>query len=251
MDRKGQDLTRKDRKGKGWEGQKREEKEREGKGLDRKGKKGKKREGKRGEEKGREEKGREGMGWIGWEKGGETVECKKGEWSGVVERRGRKEAEKREKSEERTRRETKEEKDWGRDKGTGQEQREEDKRKDDKKKQNKRKKDRNEGEKKRETSFKTFYFIFGSFLGQYIYFETSSPAVWADKASLSSPDLGVRRGCLSFWYHMFGGRMGSLRVLRLNAAGRKILWSRSKNQGDQWLQAHVEIQEDSLYNVCD
>ena len=85
--------------------------------------------------------------------------------------------------------------------------------------------------------------------GQYIYFETSNPTRPKDRAALASPDLGVRRGCLSFYYHMFGERIGSLKVARINAAGRRLLWARHIDQGDRWLHAQVDIKEDSLYNV--
>ncbi|CAB3983523.1 A disintegrin and metallo ase with thrombospondin motifs 14 [Paramuricea clavata] len=85
--------------------------------------------------------------------------------------------------------------------------------------------------------------------GQYIYFEASSPVRPKDKAAIASPDLGVRRACLSFYYHMFGKGMGSLKVVRSNAAGRRILWARHTNEGDRWLNAQVDIKEDSLYNL--
>jgi hypothetical protein len=48
---------------------------------------------------------------------------------------------------------------------------------------------------------------------------------------------------------MFGKGMGSLKVVRSNAAGRRILWARHTNEGDRWLNAQVDIKEDSLYNV--
>ena len=87
------------------------------------------------------------------------------------------------------------------------------------------------------------------YTGQYIYFETSNPTRPKDKAALASPDLGVRRACLSFYYHMFGKGVGSLKVVRSNVAGRRILWARHTNEGDRWLNAQVDIKEDSLYNV--
>ena len=85
--------------------------------------------------------------------------------------------------------------------------------------------------------------------GQYIYFETSNPSRPKDRAALASPDLGVRRACLSFYYHMFGKGIGSLKVVRINAAGRRELWARHTNEGDRWINAQVDIKEDSLYNV--
>ena len=85
--------------------------------------------------------------------------------------------------------------------------------------------------------------------GQYIYFETSSPARNKDKAAIASPDMAVRRACLSFYYHMYGAHIGSLKVVRVNAKGRRILWARHTNQGDRWLNAQIDIKESNLYNV--
>lgn len=61
--------------------------------------------------------------------------------------------------------------------------------------------------------------------------------------------MGVRRGCLSFYYHMYGKRIGSLKVVRSSAAGRRILWARHTNEGDRWLNARIDINENSMYNV--
>ncbi|XP_028397063.1 A disintegrin and metalloproteinase with thrombospondin motifs 3-like isoform X2 [Dendronephthya gigantea] len=85
--------------------------------------------------------------------------------------------------------------------------------------------------------------------GQYIYFESSSPVRNKDKAAIASPDMAVRRACLSFYYHMFGHRMGSLKVVRINAKGRRILWAKHTNQGDRWLNAKIDIEESSVYNL--
>ena len=48
---------------------------------------------------------------------------------------------------------------------------------------------------------------------------------------------------------MYGKEVGSLKVVRSNAAGRRVLWSRHTNEGDRWLNAQVDINEDKMYNV--
>ena len=49
---------------------------------------------------------------------------------------------------------------------------------------------------------------------------------------------------------MFGNReMGSLRVIQKSQGASKTLWNKTGNQGQTWLQAKVEIQEDNLYQV--
>lgn len=50
---------------------------------------------------------------------------------------------------------------------------------------------------------------------------------------------------------MYGNGVGSLKVVRSNAAGRRILWTKHTNEGDRWINAQVDIKEDRLYNVSD
>ena len=48
---------------------------------------------------------------------------------------------------------------------------------------------------------------------------------------------------------MYGKGVGSLKVVRSSAAGRRILWARHTNEGDRWLNARIDINENSMYNV--
>ena len=55
------------------------------------------------------------------------------------------------------------------------------------------------------------FFIFSA--GQYAYIETSKPRKLGDVAALESVTFGAgRRFCLHFFYHMYGGDIGSLKV---------------------------------------
>ena len=64
--------------------------------------------------------------------------------------------------------------------------------------------------------------------------------------------MAVRRGCLTFWYHMYGaGTMGTLWVLKKDKDGDETLWSKNKNIGDRWMKASVDIVEkqSNVYRV--
>uniref|UniRef100_A0A4W6EYR6 Si:ch211-106h4.4 n=1 Tax=Lates calcarifer TaxID=8187 RepID=A0A4W6EYR6_LATCA len=66
------------------------------------------------------------------------------------------------------------------------------------------------------------------------------------KSSLLPP-AGEKGYCFTFWYHMFGATVGSLRMLLQTADPWKktLVWQKSRNQGDQWLsvQTHVTLQK--------
>uniref|UniRef100_A0A3Q3K2K1 MAM domain-containing protein n=1 Tax=Monopterus albus TaxID=43700 RepID=A0A3Q3K2K1_MONAL len=78
--------------------------------------------------------------------------------------------------------------------------------------------------------------------GKYIFIKSSPPSVKGNMAQLKSPLLppaGEKGYCLTFWYHMFGATVGSLRILL------QTVWQQSGNQGDEWLlvQSHVTLQK--------
>ena len=64
-----------------------------------------------------------------------------------------------------------------------------------------------------------------------------------DKARLLSPQMPKTRAqCVQFWFHMYGSTVGSLNLYKKtgNSVGPRI-WSRSGNQGDEWLVAQVNV----------
>lgn len=81
----------------------------------------------------------------------------------------------------------------------------------------------------------------------YVYVEASSPATYGDSAQLISAFMFMAPGelyCLSFQYHMFGKEIGTLQVYTTERGfnvGKRLIWSRSGNQGDQWKIAQVPI----------
>ena len=81
--------------------------------------------------------------------------------------------------------------------------------------------------------------------GSYVYIETSSPRVNGDTAILESDcfDLaGVSGPSLGFWYHMYGGTIGSLTVeVSDDCQNWTTEWSLSGNQGNAWNEANIDL----------
>ena len=56
---------------------------------------------------------------------------------------------------------------------------------------------------------------------------------------------------MTFWYHMHGLGIGKLSVIMQAIAGTtKVLWEKSSDLGDVWLNGIVEIRSDQDYYVC-
>ena len=77
----------------------------------------------------------------------------------------------------------------------------------------------------------------------YMYMEASGPNKTGESAALDynffSP---VNKGCFSLYYNMYGADMGSLIIGSTGTDGSyKDLWTKSGNQGRQWLHAFVPI----------
>uniref|UniRef100_A0A3Q3W735 MAM domain-containing protein n=1 Tax=Mola mola TaxID=94237 RepID=A0A3Q3W735_MOLML len=85
--------------------------------------------------------------------------------------------------------------------------------------------------------------------GKYLYIESSPPSIRGYTAQLKSPMLppaGENGYCFTFWHHMFGATVGSLRMLlQTTDPMKKTMWQKSGNQGDEWqrVQIHVSLQE--------
>ena len=55
--------------------------------------------------------------------------------------------------------------------------------------------------------------------------------------------------CMSFWYHMWGFYMGSLRVFKVASGIESLLWEKSGDQGNQWHEGTVNITSNSTFKV--
>ncbi|XP_015121095.1 uncharacterized protein LOC107043916 [Diachasma alloeum] len=76
--------------------------------------------------------------------------------------------------------------------------------------------------------------------GYYLYIEASGRLV-NDTARIISPLYNAsltNSGCFSFWYHMYGATIGTLRIylkLESNPDNLQIMFEKHHNQGNQWL----------------
>ena len=55
--------------------------------------------------------------------------------------------------------------------------------------------------------------------------------------------------CLTFWYHMRGNGIGSLKVEKVNSQGQVGIFEMMGHQGDEWKQAMIDIFEPEPFNV--
>ncbi|XP_075339459.1 MAM and LDL-receptor class A domain-containing protein 1 [Odontesthes bonariensis] len=85
--------------------------------------------------------------------------------------------------------------------------------------------------------------------GIYLYINSSPQSIKGKSAQLKSsllPPAGDQGYCFTFWYHMFGATVGSLRMVlqSTDPLEKTLVWQKLGNQGDEWLlvQSHVTLQ---------
>jgi len=81
------------------------------------------------------------------------------------------------------------------------------------------------------------------FAGFYLYIETS-PRRQGDKATILTPYLNGPQ-CMNFSYHMYGSDIGSLHI----SANNQSIFSKSGNQGNQWVSVETPILQSGRYSV--
>ncbi|KAA0719308.1 LDL-receptor class A domain-containing protein 1 Skeletal organic matrix MAM and [Triplophysa tibetana] len=86
--------------------------------------------------------------------------------------------------------------------------------------------------------------------GNYLYITSSIHNRTGDKAQLKSPlspPSGPDGYCFSFWYHIFGANVRSLRMSIYDISSNHVtlMWLREGSQGNEWrlAQSHVKLQE--------
>ncbi|XP_071965430.1 MAM and LDL-receptor class A domain-containing protein 1-like [Antedon mediterranea] len=88
----------------------------------------------------------------------------------------------------------------------------------------------------------------GDASGHYIYIETSDPRRPNQRAKITSQTIAGRDEpiCLHFWYHMKGEHVGTLNVYKIYTGStyRRSIWTRNGNQGKNWKEASVLINQD-------
>ncbi|MBN3307353.1 MLRP2 protein, partial [Amia calva] len=82
--------------------------------------------------------------------------------------------------------------------------------------------------------------------GYFLYIESSTPRREGDVAQLKSPLLassGPSGYCLTFWYHMFGATVGTLRmyIQKSHYQPKTLVWQRRGTADDEWQRAHRHV----------
>ena len=89
--------------------------------------------------------------------------------------------------------------------------------------------------------------------GWYIYIEASAPRRPNDTAIIFTPVINdTQTRCLSFWYHMYGTHVNTLlaylKTTDVTGLGT-VLWKKSGDQGNKWIQASVTVNPSKFYQV--
>ena len=97
------------------------------------------------------------------------------------------------------------------------------------------------------------YFLL-CFAGKYVYIEASAPRRPGDQARLISESLSyATHNCLTFYYHMFGSTLGTLRIwAQLQGNSNPLpIWELSGSQGTTWMKGQAMIpKQQSSFKVC-
>ncbi|CAB3993158.1 MAM and LDL-receptor class A domain-containing 1-like isoform X2, partial [Paramuricea clavata] len=80
--------------------------------------------------------------------------------------------------------------------------------------------------------------------GFYLYIETSTPRQFGDKATILTPNLNGSQ-CMTFSYHMNGKDIGVLNIY----ANNQRIFSKSGNQGNEWVGVKTSILQRGSYMV--
>uniref|UniRef100_A0A3Q3KJW2 MAM domain-containing protein n=2 Tax=Mastacembelus armatus TaxID=205130 RepID=A0A3Q3KJW2_9TELE len=91
--------------------------------------------------------------------------------------------------------------------------------------------------------------------GHYLYVD-SSVGEWGDMSFLTSDVFqpSTRGHCLTFWYHMYGSHVGTLRVYindrKIHTSGNEegiLKWIETGNKGDKWQEASVSVNHEEAF----
>ncbi|EDO47787.1 predicted protein [Nematostella vectensis] len=92
----------------------------------------------------------------------------------------------------------------------------------------------------------------GTAQGKYMFIETSSPRNPGDTAYLVSQRFDPTTGsglCMNFWHHMYGATIGTLNIWMAVNNTKILMWQRSGNKGDNWLQGQLQISSSTQYQI--
>ncbi|XP_072182121.1 MAM and LDL-receptor class A domain-containing protein 1-like [Diadema setosum] len=88
--------------------------------------------------------------------------------------------------------------------------------------------------------------------GFYMYFEASQGSGGSTARVRSSPLASTPEGaCISFWLHMFGQSMGTLKVSLYNSLGEEeVVWKQEGTLQNMWLYRHITLHVDYKYEIA-
>lgn len=85
------------------------------------------------------------------------------------------------------------------------------------------------------------HFFLHCFQGHHVYMDASSQKINATAQLISPSFINDRHMCLSFYYAMYGRDVNQLNVYVAQEQTRKLYWTLSGNQGEDWHHQLVEI----------
>ena len=72
------------------------------------------------------------------------------------------------------------------------------------------------------------------------------------KSKLISQSVLLPTVCFTFYYHMHGANMGSLRLYKMDEKkALELIWNREGQQGDEWFHEELTIKSAEKYHVND
>jgi hypothetical protein len=86
--------------------------------------------------------------------------------------------------------------------------------------------------------------------GYYIYIDSLKPV--NSTARIGTPKLPATPStgnCFTFWYHQYGSTAGTLNVWLETLLDKKILWTKTGTQGNQWRKAQINLVSDREFQV--
>ncbi|XP_071504491.1 MAM and LDL-receptor class A domain-containing protein 1-like [Diadema antillarum] len=88
--------------------------------------------------------------------------------------------------------------------------------------------------------------------GFYMYFEASQGSAGSTARVRTSPLASTPEGaCISFWLHMFGQSMGTLKVSLYNSLGEEeVIWKQEGTLQNMWLYRHITLHVDYKYEIA-
>lgn len=87
------------------------------------------------------------------------------------------------------------------------------------------------------------------FAGFYMYIRASDRSKNSTAQLISKTIVRKSEQCLTFWYHMRGADIGSLKVYQKQNISIQRIWTKDGPQGSQWIKADVDLFKYDHYQI--